>query len=220
MVISNTPKAVLEIASRNLSQMSEKNPQYKITSEQLKIRAAAMRSNLKVCGTAKRGITFGKTTIMNGGCLPSCMYKGVTDILVRRNELFTFKETCEILGHCDIDENLALIIQTIRKYGIVIIGFPGCKEEDLPLAVYFFIEEVFGIQSKIELCWRVKVEGEPDIVDVIFDNIATKQKIAKNRHILEDTDVKIDTNFNISWIVDSMCCDDFDDEDFYPHNVS
>lgn len=224
MVVSSTPnineKAVLEIAPKKLFQTRENNPDCKRIAEQLYRRAAAMRGNAIACGTAKRGITFGKTTYLNNGCLPSCMYKGVTDILLRRNELFTFKETCAILGHCNIDENLPLIVQTIRKYGIVIFGFPECPEEDLPIALYFFFEETFGIQPKIELCWRVTVENEPDIVDVIFDNIATKQEVAEKSHILDDTGIKIDTDFNISWIIDSMCCKDYDDADFYPHNVS
>lgn len=215
MVVSNTPninkKAVLEIASRKLFKMSEKNPEYKKFSEQLNRYSVALGcTNVTVCSMFKPPISFGNTTSMKGGCSPSCMYKGVLEILVRRNELFTFKEACEIVGHCEEDKNLTLIHDIIRKYGIVFIGFPKCAEKDLFLAVYFFIEDKFGIKPNIEFCSRMSEKGEPDLVDVIFDNIVTKKKIAKKHRILEGSGVVLETYFDASWIIDGIFGDDSD----------
>lgn len=209
MVVSNTAtinkRAVLEIASRKLFKMSENNPEYKKFSEQLNRYSVALgNSNLKICEMIKPPITFGNASSNKVSCSPSCLYKGVLEILERRNELFTFKEACQILGHCKENKDLTSIHDIIQKYGIVFIGFPECAEEDLFLAVHIFIEEMFGIQPKIVFCSRLSEEDEPDLVDVIFDSIVTKKKISEKHRNLEGSGILIDTYFDASWIIDRL----------------
>lgn len=224
MVVSNTSstnkRAVPEIASRKLFHLKDMSFENKMFSEQLdRLRyAPGLGTRVKACiRHGQPAITFGDLTCLNSGhnsgCSPSCMYNGVIDILVRRNELFTFKEACAILEHCEKSKDWTLIQETIRKYGIVIIGFPECAEEDLLLAVFFFIEDMFGITPNIEFCRRRREGGEPGVVDIIFDNIVTKEKIAEKHRILEGSGIKLETYLDVSWIVDGLYQGDSSESD-------